>query len=73
MSKKTNKLKTVATLDRWDCSWPIGDPRRPDFHFCGARRLAGRPYCELHWRMSIQPPRTRFERTLTIQQVPAAA
>jgi hypothetical protein len=59
MSKKSNKRKTVDTLERHDCRWPIGDPREGDFHFCGARQLPGRPYCELHWRMAFQPPRSR--------------
>jgi len=31
------------TLELSDCRWPIGDPRHPDFHFCGVRRLVGRP------------------------------
>ena len=37
--------KTVATFQRNDCRWPIGDPKHPDFHFCGAPKLPGRPYC----------------------------
>jgi GcrA cell cycle regulator len=49
--------KTVATLERNDCRWPIGDPRQPDFHFCGAPKLPDRPYCEIHWRMAFQPSR----------------
>ena len=51
--------KTVASLDARDCRWPIGDPRDEDFHFCGATQLAGRPYCEHHWRMAFQPSRDR--------------
>jgi GcrA cell cycle regulator len=30
------------------CLWPIGDPGTPEFHFCGATRAEGRPYCEEH-------------------------
>jgi GcrA cell cycle regulator len=59
MSKKLNKPKTVANLELHDCRWPLGDPRQPDFRFCGARQAPGRPYCEVHWRMAIQPPRPR--------------
>jgi GcrA cell cycle regulator len=51
--------KTIATLERNDCRWPIGDPRQPDFHFCGAPKLPDRPYCEIHWRMAFQPSRPR--------------
>ena len=58
MAKKRT-LKTVDTLERNECRWPIGDPRDADFHFCGATQLSGRPYCELHWRMAFQPSRPR--------------
>lgn len=38
------------------CRWPAGDPRSPDFGFCGAARVAGLPYCQLHSRRAFQPP-----------------
>lgn len=61
MSKKTHKHKTVETLEARDCRWPIGDPRDVGFHFCGAQSVEGRPYCDLHWRMSFTPARPRNE------------
>ncbi|MFN4089478.1 MAG: GcrA family cell cycle regulator [Alphaproteobacteria bacterium] len=30
------------------CQWPIGDPRLPEFHFCGEPVLPGKPYCASH-------------------------
>lgn len=41
------------TLDRSvrqgpTCQWPIGDPGTPEFHFCGATPLSGKPYCAEH-------------------------
>lgn len=30
------------------CLWPIGDPSREDFHFCGDSAVEGKPYCEAH-------------------------
>lgn len=30
------------------CLWPIGDPGDPEFHFCGANTIAGKPYCAAH-------------------------
>lgn len=33
---------------RGGCLWPIGDPGDPDFHFCGADALPGKPYCAEH-------------------------
>lgn len=39
---------TFAELEPHHCRWPIGDPRLPDFRFCGCNRVEGRPYCEAH-------------------------
>jgi GcrA cell cycle regulator len=60
--KKTARPKTLLDLESHDCRWPIGEPRQPDFHFCGARQAPGRPYCALHWEMAFQPPRPRTPR-----------
>jgi GcrA cell cycle regulator len=30
------------------CLWPVGDPKQPDFHFCGQPSETGRPYCAEH-------------------------
>jgi len=30
------------------CCWPFGEPRQPDFRFCGAVNEQGRPYCPQH-------------------------
>lgn len=30
------------------CMWPVGDPKQPDFHFCGNDSEVGRPYCTEH-------------------------
>jgi GcrA cell cycle regulator len=39
-------------LRRDQCRWPVGDPRTPEFHFCGARRLEPFPYCDGHARIA---------------------
>ncbi|WP_162917009.1 GcrA family cell cycle regulator [Dongia deserti] len=37
------------------CAWPIGDPREPGFHFCGATPVReGHSYCDEHHAASIQ-------------------
>jgi len=52
------RLKTLMELKDSECRWPIGDPKRPDFGFCGAPRVVGpHPYCALHMRMSYAAPR----------------
>ena len=39
---------SFAALEKADCRYPLGDPRSPDFVFCGSPALAGRPYCAGH-------------------------
>lgn len=51
--KVTPPRRVRDTLDRPSrqgptCQWPIGDPGTPDFHFCGATPLSGKPYCAEH-------------------------
>ncbi|MBO0766213.1 MAG: hypothetical protein J2P50_16720 [Hyphomicrobiaceae bacterium] len=65
--KNVAKRKTLLDLGPHDCRWPIGEPRHPDFHFCGQRRIEGRPYCELHWSMAFQPPKPRHQRPGAVQ------
>jgi GcrA cell cycle regulator len=72
MAKKAKKPKTVANLEKNDCRWPIGDPRHADFHFCSAPQVPGRPYCDLHWRMAFQPPRSRYEPVPVLPNLRAA-
>ncbi len=38
----------AANADGPACKWPIGDPGEPEFHFCGAPSVTGRPYCPDH-------------------------
>jgi hypothetical protein len=46
-------------LTRRTCRWPIGDPRKEDFCFCGATSVRGRPYCELHCGIAYAPAQRR--------------
>ena len=71
--KKTSGPKKLLDLEKGDCRWPIGEPRHPDFHFCGAPQLEGRPYCELHWRMAFLPARPRYQPTPVIPSTTAKA
>lgn len=38
----------VVELERYNCRWPIGDPRDPEFFFCGAVVAPDRQYCPTH-------------------------
>jgi GcrA cell cycle regulator len=54
------RLITTLTLSSSTCKWPIGDPAKADFHYCGQLPQSGRPYCDTHDQMSYQPaPRRR--------------
>ena len=44
-----------------DCRWPMGEPGARGFHFCEAPSLAGRPYCEEHYRIAYFRVRDRRE------------
>lgn len=56
-------MATVATLKGNMCKWPIGDPAKEDFHFCGQSAPTGKPYCGYHAQMAFQPAQRRPERT----------
>lgn len=43
-----HQRRTIATLTPTCCRWPVGDPQKPDFHFCGANHVPGLPYCPTH-------------------------
>jgi len=43
---------SLLELTEETCRWPLGDPSTPDFGFCGARPVAGRPYCVHHLRLA---------------------
>lgn len=49
----------VLDLTHWQCRWPIGDPRTPQFKFCDGARAVGVPYCTTHMKLSYQPVRPR--------------
>jgi GcrA cell cycle regulator len=52
------KAVTFMELDeKKHCKWGYGDPRKPDFVFCGCDRIPESPYCGPHTR--IAAPRAR--------------
>jgi GcrA cell cycle regulator len=46
---------TIMELREFMCRWPMGDPTKPEFRFCGARSVTGLPYCSHHARIAYQP------------------
>lgn len=49
----------LLDLTEYHCRWPLGDPRAPDFMFCGAPPRNGLPYCMRHCQLAYQPPQER--------------
>jgi GcrA cell cycle regulator len=52
----------VALMDLREglCRFPIGDPGRDDFAFCGAEKpIDGKPYCAAHMALCYVPSRPR--------------
>lgn len=45
---------SVTKAGERHCRWPIGDPRSPDFRFCGCEAHEGLPYCLDHARVAYQ-------------------
>ncbi len=58
-TKTMTTARTMADLEHGECRWPIGDPRQDGFHFCGAKQMAGRPYCAEHWNIAFVPSKVR--------------
>ncbi len=48
-----NAPPRMGELKPDQCCWPEGDPRKPDFHFCGRSKTPGRPYCAHHRARSV--------------------
>ena len=50
---------TILNLNEQTCKWPVGDPGKPDFFFCGRKSDVGIPYCAFHARIAYQPSAER--------------
>ena len=53
LNKRTEGIAVTKAGDR-HCRWPVGDPRSPDFRFCGCNTYEGLPYCIDHARVAYQ-------------------
>lgn len=51
------KKVSMVDLGPRDCCFPLGDPKRADFGFCGDKAAPGLPYCEAHAAIAYQPAR----------------
>ncbi len=51
---KAEKIITILDLTERTCRWPIGDPLKPGFRFCGAPVNPGVSYCQEHALLAFQ-------------------
>jgi hypothetical protein len=56
--------RTINTIERSNCRWPIGDPQQKDFHFCGARTESENSYCARHRAIAYAPVRKSSRKAL---------
>lgn len=49
----------IQDLTDKTCRYPIGEPGRPDFHFCGKRPNSSTPYCDTHASLCYNPRERR--------------
>lgn len=49
-----SKRPTLDELEPHHCRFPIGDPMRPEFRFCGQEKFAGLSYCARHAKVCFQ-------------------
>ena len=57
----------ISALTRRQCKWPVGDPKAPDFAFCGRERVEGRPYCLPHAALAVDPQANKRARRSKIE------
>ena len=51
-------LITITELTNDTCRWPVGDPKTPEFRYCGARSGEAL-YCPSHAKLAYMPPKYR--------------
>lgn len=54
VSRPAAKVSRPVRVSNRQCHWPIGHPREPGFHFCGAPAIDDKPYCGEHCNMAYR-------------------
>jgi GcrA cell cycle regulator len=50
---------SILELTEATCRWPVGDPGKEGFGYCGAQTKNELPYCPYHARLAYQPAADR--------------
>ncbi len=62
----TSRPVKFMDLRSCHCRWPLGDPRTPEYRYCGAEKEPERSYCPSHAVMSVSTEYTYHYRRPTI-------
>lgn len=58
------KKSIVGTGNFNKCQWPIGDPLKEGFHFCGDENIPTKPYCIEHYKQAYNVDEKYLDRLL---------
>ena len=58
------KKSIVGTGSFKSCQWPIGDPLKEGFHYCGCQNIPTKPYCIEHYKKAYNVDEKYMDRLL---------
>ena len=58
------KKSIVGTGNFRSCQWPIGDPLKEGFHYCGGQNIPTKPYCIEHFKKAYNVDEKYLDRLL---------
>ncbi len=58
------KKSIVGTGNFKSCQWPIGDPLKDGFHYCGCQNIPTKPYCIDHYKKAYNVDEKYLDRLL---------
>ena len=58
------KKSIVGTGNFKSCQWPIGDPLKEGFHYCGCQNIPTKPYCIDHYKKAYNVDEKYLDRLL---------
>ncbi len=54
VKQETGLVRDIQDLNDRTCRWPIGEPNKDGFSFCGREPAEGLPYCKHHAAIAYQ-------------------
>jgi GcrA cell cycle regulator len=64
-----HQRKSLLELEEHHCRWPIGEVLASEFHFCGADRVDGLPYCDAHCKRAYVTPAFKVREITKVEVV----